>query len=124
MRQTLLSPVDLDIVLQWSEMQKMMDDLSETEEDSSSSADSYENMSASDIMSVAGDLDLRAVRDLLALINPSRSVRLAHSNRPATFTQPEHPVRISVCYFGHPPCSVVELKASVWVSLRREPNSV
>ena len=57
MRQTLLSPVDLDIVLQWSEMQKMMDDLSETEEDSSSSADSYENMSASDIMSVAGDLD-------------------------------------------------------------------
>ena len=37
MRQTLLSPVDLDIVLQWSEMQKMMDDLSETEEDSSSS---------------------------------------------------------------------------------------
>ena len=61
MRQTLLSPVDLDIVLQWSEMQKMMDDLSETEEDSSSSADSYENMSASDIMSVAGDLDLRAV---------------------------------------------------------------
>ena len=38
MRQTLLSPVDLDIVLQWSEMQKMMDDLSETEEDSSSVA--------------------------------------------------------------------------------------
>ena len=68
MRQTLLSPVDLDIVLQWSEMQKMMDDLSETEEDSSSSADSYENMSASDIMSVAGDLDLRAVP---RLINPS-----------------------------------------------------
>tara|TARA_B100000795_G_scaffold111039_1_gene81989 strand:- start:2577 stop:2792 length:216 start_codon:yes stop_codon:yes gene_type:complete len=70
MRQTLLSPVDLDIVLQWSEMQKMMDDLSETEEDSSSSADSYENMSASDIMSVAGDLDLRAVP---RLINPSGS---------------------------------------------------
>ena len=62
MRQTLLSPVDLDIVLQWSEMQKMMDDLSENEEDSSSSsADSYENMSASDIMSVASDLDVRAV---------------------------------------------------------------
>ena len=70
MRQTLLSPVDLDIVLQWSEMQKMMDDLSETEEDSSSSADSYENMSASDIMSVAGDLDFRAVP---RLINPSGS---------------------------------------------------
>ena len=70
MRQTLLSPVDLDIVLQWSEMQKMMDDLSETEEDSSSSADSYENMSASDIMSVAGDLDLRAVP---RLIKPSGS---------------------------------------------------
>ena len=58
----MLSPVDLDIVLQWSEMQKMMDDLSETEEDSSSSsADSYENMSASDIMSVASDLDVRSV---------------------------------------------------------------
>ena len=40
----------------------MMDDLSENEEDSSSSsADSYENMSASDIMSVASDLDVRAV---------------------------------------------------------------
>ena len=61
-QQNLLSPVDLDIVLQWSEMQKMMDDLSENEEDSSSSsADSYENMSASDIMSVASDLDVRAV---------------------------------------------------------------
>ena len=60
-QQNLLSPVDLDIVLQWSEMQKMMDDLSENEEDSSSSsADSYENMSASDIMSVASDLDVRA----------------------------------------------------------------
>ena len=60
-QQNLLSPVDLDIVLQWSEMQKMMDDLSENEEDSSSSsADSYENMSASDIMSVASNLDVRA----------------------------------------------------------------
>ena len=62
MPEALLSPVDVDIVLQWSEMQKMMDDLSENEEDSSSSsADSYENMSASDIMSVASDLDVRAV---------------------------------------------------------------
>lgn len=61
MPEALLSPVDVDIVLQWSEMQKMLDDLSETEEDSSSSsADSYENMSASDIMSVASDLDVRA----------------------------------------------------------------
>ena len=61
-QQNLLSPVDLDIVLQWSEMQKMMDDLSENEEDSSSSsADSHENVSASDIMSVASDLDVRAV---------------------------------------------------------------
>ena len=60
-QQNLLSPVDLDIVLQWSEMQKMLDDLSETEEDSSSSsADSHENVSASDIMSVASDLDVRA----------------------------------------------------------------
>ena len=60
-QQNLLSPVDLDIVLQWSEMQKMMDDLSENEEDSSSSsADSHENVSASDIMSVASDLDVRA----------------------------------------------------------------
>ena len=63
MPEALLSPVDVDIVLQWSEMQKMLDDLSETEEDSSSSsADSYENSpSASDVMSVAGDLDLRTV---------------------------------------------------------------
>ena len=62
MPDALLSPVDVDIVLQWSEMQKILDALSETEEDSSSSsADSYENMSASDIMSVASDLDVRAV---------------------------------------------------------------
>ena len=38
MPEALLSPVDVDIVLQWSEMQKMLDDLSETEEDSSSSS--------------------------------------------------------------------------------------
>ena len=62
MPEALLSPVDVDIVLQWSEMQKILDDLSETEEDSSSSsADSYENPSASDVMSVAGGLDLRTV---------------------------------------------------------------
>ena len=62
MPDALLSPVDVDIVLQWSEMQKILDALSETEEDSSSSsADSYENPSASDVMSVAGGLDLRTV---------------------------------------------------------------
>jgi SHAQKYF class myb-like DNA-binding protein len=50
---TLLSGVDLDVVLQWSDMQRMMDELSETEEDTGSSD---ENLSASDIMSATGDL--------------------------------------------------------------------
>ena len=50
---TLLSAVELDVVLQWSEMQRMMDELSETEEDTGSSD---ENLSASDIMSATGDL--------------------------------------------------------------------
>jgi SHAQKYF class myb-like DNA-binding protein len=63
MPESLLSPVDVDIVLQWAEMQKILDDLSETEDDSSIiSADSYENSpSASDVVSVASDLDLRTV---------------------------------------------------------------
>lgn len=52
---TLLSAVDVDVVLQWAEMQNIMDELSETEEDSGSSVDDV--MSASDVLSTSESSD-------------------------------------------------------------------
>lgn len=56
---TLLSAVDVDVVLQWEEMQNIMDELSETEEDSGSSQGSSNDdvMSASDGLSTSESSD-------------------------------------------------------------------